>query len=69
MNSKTNKPAFLDVVYTDIANLLKEYQVNTANPEENEAFQEDLITLITDRMKGSFKNGIQVGIKKSEERN
>ena len=64
MKKETNKPSFLDMAYADITALLKEYQVKLPDEEEDKAFQEDLITLITDKLKGSFKNGIRVGVKK-----
>jgi len=46
--------------------LLEEYQVNV--PEKQyEAFREDLFVLIADKVKGSFKNGVRVGIRKAQQ--
>jgi hypothetical protein len=65
MSIDTNKTAFLDQVNMDLVRLLEDYHVEVPG-DEYEAFKEDLIVLVADKVKGSFKNGVRVGQRKSE---
>lgn len=63
---KTKKPDFLYQVYEEVTDLLIRYQVVLSDREEDQAFKEDLITTVANRVKDSFKNGINVGMKLKE---
>ncbi|HUU41528.1 MAG TPA: hypothetical protein VMW42_11355 [Desulfatiglandales bacterium] len=65
MNTDNNKTAFLDQVNIDLVKLFEDYQVEVPG-DEYEAFKEDLFVLVADKVKGSFKNGVRVGRRKSE---
>ncbi len=64
MDTKTKNKDFLQIVYSDLMSVLEEYKVVLPNPDEDQAFREDLITTVSDRIKGSFKNGISVGMRR-----
>ena len=65
MPSKTKAAAkFLDIVYADICRLVEEYE--TVLPYKKEDFKQDLFRLVSEKMKRSFQNGIELGLKRAK---
>ena len=68
MNRQKDNTAFLEMVYNELSAVLEKHIPIIANgsSEDLGPFREELFSLITDKVKKSFINGIQVGMKRRE---
>ena len=66
MNRQKDNTAFLETVYNELSAVLEKHiPVIVNNPNDVGPFREDLFSLVTDKVKKSFINGIQVGMKRN----
>lgn len=63
---KDKKRDFMAEVTTALAEVFALYKVTWPNKAEEKAFKEDLLLVVTDLIKGSFKNGIRIGRTRAE---
>ena len=67
--SKTNEKKeskFLEFVYADIHKALDRFQ--DVEPQVREELFRDLVDVVAERVKQSFKNGIEVGMKRGKKK-
>ena len=64
---KENKKDFMAEVIEALAEVFSMYQVTWVNKAEEQAFKEALLAVVTDLIKGSFKNGIRIGRTRAEQ--
>ena len=64
---KENKKDFMTEVIEALAEVFKRYKVTWPNQVEEKAFKEDLLTVASDLIKGSFKNGLRIGRTRAEQ--
>ena len=65
-SNQNNGVKFLDQVYADIGEKLNRY--DTVHPFTRKQMQTELFNLVTRAMKQSFKNAIQVGMKRARQK-
>lgn len=58
---KENKKDFMTEVIEALVDVFNKYKITWPNKAEEKAFKEELLTVMTDLIKGSFKNGLRIG--------
>jgi hypothetical protein len=58
---KENKKDFMDEVIDAFVDVFNKYKITWRNKAEEKEFKEELLMVMMDLIKGSFKNGLRIG--------
>ena len=66
MENETKKDFMTEVIET-LADVFSKHNVTWPDKAEEKAFKEELVTVVKELIKGSFKNGLRIGRVRAEQ--